>query len=125
MKLTSALVLSFIASVQAGTTGVIDSSSVENGFTITVASYSINTSSYDASLSSLFSSLSLTPTGILTPITSGTPASIGTAPSSGGSSSSTSSAQATTTSSAAGRTEAVLGLGVAAGAAAGVLGFFF
>ncbi|KAG1816734.1 uncharacterized protein BJ212DRAFT_1299490 [Suillus subaureus] len=87
MKLTSALVLLFIASAQAGTTVTGIPASDSNGFTITYDSGSYDTSSLSsflssesASVQSLLSSLSITtPTGVPTSgIPTSIPTSIGT-----------------------------------------------
>ncbi|KAG2039113.1 hypothetical protein BDR03DRAFT_952892 [Suillus americanus] len=120
MKVTSALVLSFIASATA------------QGTTIHASSFSGVPGAGGSSLSSFFSSQSVSLQSVISSITAANPGPTGTpndisttstvtSPSSSGS---TTSAQATTTStSAAGRTE--VGLGLAAGAAAGLLVFFF
>ncbi|KAG2111038.1 hypothetical protein BD769DRAFT_71591 [Suillus cothurnatus] len=139
MKLTSTLLLSFIASAQAATTisSVVLPSGIPAYVTFSMpispnrnknthithlyrssglpfSTVSLDTTAATSLLSSLYSSESSAVQSVLS--------SLGTVPPTV---TSTSSAQAATTSSAAGRTEAGLGLGLAAGAAAGLLGFLF
>ncbi|KAG1853146.1 hypothetical protein DFJ58DRAFT_789695 [Suillus subalutaceus] len=145
MKLASTLVLSFIASAQAATTisslvlpsgipGYVTFSlylflfknSIKTKILSTYRSSGLpfSTVSFDttaatsvlSSLSSVYSAESSAVQSVLSSFTVTSPASSG---------STSTSAPAATTSSAAGRTEAGLGLGLAAGAAAGFLGFVF
>ncbi|KAG2078520.1 hypothetical protein BDR04DRAFT_1086925 [Suillus decipiens] len=117
MKLTaSALVLSFIASTQAATT--VSSMVLPTGVPATsglpFSTISVDTSAA-SSLSSLYSSESSAVQSVLS--------SLGTTPPSMTSPSGTGSPAATTSTGAAGRTEAGLGIGLAAGAVAGLLAF--
>ncbi|KAG2051160.1 hypothetical protein BDR06DRAFT_959392 [Suillus hirtellus] len=140
MKLASALVLSFIATVHAATS--LSSPVLPSGIPVTsglpLSSISLDTTAFTSFISSILSSGTIPaslPTTIPTSLPTTDPISLPTSLSTilptdvtltspGGSTSTATSAPATTTSSGAGRTDAGLGLGLVAGAAAGLLVLF-